>query len=299
MTSMALQRLNSEDVVRICEALAQPTRLQTYRLLVRYLPYGLPAGDIARLLAVPHNTLSTHLNHLERAGLVAARREGRSIIYAATSALLQEVVGWLLADMSASHEAANLSLAEPSFPQRRPDPMTDRVHNVLILCTGNSARSVLAEAILNREGKGRFRAFSAGSKPKGNPNPYALELLTSLGYETDSLRSKNWSEFSQAGAPQMDFVLTVCDSAAGEACPIWPGHPLTAHWGIADPATVDGTDAEKRAAFMEAYRRLASRITAFVNLPIDSLDLARLKEQLAGIGTMEGATDLAIAGKAA
>ena len=171
--------------------------------------------------------------------------------------------------------------------------------NVLILCTGNSARSILAEAILNREGAGRFRAYSAGSQPKGEPNPQALSLLKELGYETASFRSKSWDEFAGPEAPRMDFIVTVCDSAAGEACPYWPGHPLVAHWGITDPAAVEGTDAEKRAAFMDAYRRLSSRISEFVNLDVDNQDLASLKQRLAEIGAMEGATDMARQGQAA
>jgi arsenate reductase len=171
--------------------------------------------------------------------------------------------------------------------------------NVLILCTGNSARSILAEAILNREGAGRFKAYSAGSSPKGEPNPHALSLLEDLGYETAGFRSKSWDEFAVPGAPQMDFIITVCDSAAGEACPYWPGHPLVAHWGIPDPAAVEGTDAEKRAAFMDAYRRLSSRISEFVKLDVDHQDLAALKLRLAQIGALEGATDMARHGQTA
>jgi arsenate reductase len=172
--------------------------------------------------------------------------------------------------------------------------VTDRVYNVLILCTGNSARSILAEAILNREGEGRFRAYSAGSHPKGSPNPLALSLLSELGYDVSGFRSKSWEEFAGVGAPKMDFIVTVCDTAAGEACPFWPGHPLVVHWGIPDPASVSGTDAEKRAAFLEAYRRLSSRITTFVNLDVEKFDLATLKRKLAEIGGMEGATDMAL-----
>lgn len=177
--------------------------------------------------------------------------------------------------------------------------MSSKVSNVLILCTGNSARSILAEAILNREGAGRFKAYSAGSQPKGHPNPYAISLLKDLGYDTAEFRSKSWDEFATPDAPKMDFIITVCDSAAGEACPYWPGHPLVAHWGIPDPANVEGTDAEKRSAFMEAYRRLSSRMSEFVNLDVDNLDLASLKQRLNDIGSMEGATDMALSGKAA
>ena len=174
--------------------------------------------------------------------------------------------------------------------------MTDRVYNVLFLCTGNSARSILAEAILNRDGKGRFRAFSAGSQPKGEPNPHALTLLRTAGYDVSALRSKSWNEFAQPGAPQLDFVFTVCDNAAGEACPFWPGQPMTAHWGIPDPAAATGTEAEIGAAFNDAYRMLKRRIELFLALPIDKLDRMVLGARLKDIGRSEGATALANAG---
>jgi len=160
----------------------------------------------------------------------------------------------------------------------------DRAYNVLFLCTGNSARSILAEAFLNEEGKGRFRAFSAGSFPKGAVNPFALALLGQLGYPTDGLRSKSWDEFAIAGTAQMDFVFTVCDQAAGEVCPIWPGRPVSAHWGIPDPAAVQGSDAEKMQAFREALRMLANRIGVFAELPFDKLDRLKLKARLDDIG---------------
>jgi len=168
--------------------------------------------------------------------------------------------------------------------------MSDQSYNVLFLCTGNSARSILAEAILNNVGAGRLRGYSAGSQPKGQVNPYAIQLLESLGYETGDLRSKSWDEFAKADAPKIDFVLTVCDNAAAEACPIWPGHPRTAHWGIADPAEAKGTPAEVSLAFNEAYRLLNQRIGAFASLPILSLDELALKNKLHEIGQMEGAT---------
>jgi arsenate reductase len=164
----------------------------------------------------------------------------------------------------------------------------DRITNVLFLCTGNSARSILAEAFLNQEGKGRFRAFSAGSFPKGAVNPVALALLGQLGYPTDGLRSKSWDEFALPGAPQMDFVFTVCDQAAGEVCPVWLGQPVSAHWGIPDPAAVEGTDAEKMQAFREALRMLSNRIGVFIELPFDKLDRIKLKTRLDDIGRTAG-----------
>lgn len=168
--------------------------------------------------------------------------------------------------------------------------MSDRNYNVLFLCTGNSARSILGEAILNREGKGRFRAFSAGSQPKGQVNPYAIRELDALGYATDGLSSKSWDVFSGAEAPQMDFIFTVCDSAAGEACPVWIGHPMTAHWGIEDPAAVEGSDADIQKAFAQAAKFLKNRITAFINLPMASIDRMALERHLREIGSMDGAT---------
>ena len=170
--------------------------------------------------------------------------------------------------------------------------MPDRVYNVLFLCTGNTARSILAEAILNKDGAGRFRAFSAGSQPKGTVNPVALRTLERFDYPTDGLRSKSWAEFAIAGAPKMDFVFTVCDNAAGEACPLWPGQPMTAHWGIEDPAAVEGSEIEKEAAFTAAFRYLKNRIGAFANLPLASIDKMTLGPKLREIGRMSGATTL-------
>jgi arsenate reductase len=168
--------------------------------------------------------------------------------------------------------------------------MADRVFNVLFLCTGNSARSILAEAALRKDGAGRFNAYSAGSRPKGVVNPFALKVLERLEYPIDGLRSKNWEEFSGPNVPAMDFVFTLCDDAARETCPVWPGQPMTAHWGIEDPAAVEGTDIEKEAAFVAAARYVRNRISAFVNLPIKSLDKLSLTAKLREIGTLEGAT---------
>jgi arsenate reductase len=166
----------------------------------------------------------------------------------------------------------------------------DRVYNVLFLCTGNSARSILAESILRKDGSGRFRAFSAGSQPKGAVNPVALRVLASLDYPTDGLRSKSWQEFSAPDAPVMDFVFTVCDSAAGESCPVWPGRPMTAHWGIEDPAAVEGTDIQKEAAFVAAFRYMKNRISLFTALRLASIDRMALGTKLRDIGNSEGST---------
>jgi len=169
-------------------------------------------------------------------------------------------------------------------------------YNVLFLCTGNSARSILAEAIMGRLGAGKFNAYSAGSMPNGKVNPHAKALLERLGYETAGFRSKSWEEFSRAGnpdAPHLHFVFTVCDNAAGEVCPIWPGQPMTAHWGLPDPAAATGTDAQIALAFAETYRMLTARITAFVNLPFDALDRMALQDRLTNIGSLADAPQTA------
>ena len=162
--------------------------------------------------------------------------------------------------------------------------MADKVYNVLFLCTGNSARSIIAEAIINRIGQGRFKGYSAGSQPKGEVHPRTLRLLKTLNYNTDFARSKNWDEFAGNDAPEMDFVFTVCNNAANETCPVWPGQPMSAHWGVPDPASVEGSDAEQAFAFDDAHRMLNSRISIFTSLPITGLDKLSLQKRLDEIG---------------
>jgi protein-tyrosine-phosphatase len=171
--------------------------------------------------------------------------------------------------------------AEEVMPVTEP---TRHVFNVLFLCTGNSARSIMAEAIMNRLAQGKFRAYSAGSQPKGTIHPKAAELLRKLNYDVRGLRSKSWEEFSRPGAPELDFVFTVCDNAAAEACPVWPGQPMTAHWGVPDPAAAMGNDAEMGLAFADAFRMLNNRISVFVSLPVGSLDKLSLQKRLDEIG---------------
>jgi arsenate reductase len=172
--------------------------------------------------------------------------------------------------------------------------VVDRPFNVLFLCTGNSARSIMAEALLNKLGAGKFRAYSAGSQPKGTVHPQTIRLLAALDYDTRGFRSKSWSEFADPGAPPFEFVFTVCDNAAGEACPLWPGQPMTAHWGIPDPAEATGTPAEIALAFKDAYRLLHQRIGVFTALPIGSLDRLSMQSKLAEIGRLQGATGQAV-----
>jgi arsenate reductase len=168
--------------------------------------------------------------------------------------------------------------------------VSENIYNVLFLCTGNTARSILAEGILARDGHGKFRAYSAGSQPKGMVNPFAIKVLQNFGYSTEGLSSKSWDVFASSDAPKMDFIFTVCDNAAGEACPLWPGQPVTAHWGIEDPASVEGTDLDKERAFIEAFRFMRNRIQAFISIPITAIDKLALKQELSTIGLMEGAT---------
>jgi len=165
--------------------------------------------------------------------------------------------------------------------------MTERTYNVLILCTGNSARSIMAEALINTTGQGRFRAYSAGSHPTGKVNPFAIEKVESVKYPTENLRSKSWDEYATPDAPKMDFIITVCDNAAGEVCPVWPGQPISAHWGFEDPAAVEGTDDEKRRAFEQTFRHMMNRVRLFVNLPLTMLDQTAIKRELSNIGKTE------------
>lgn len=164
--------------------------------------------------------------------------------------------------------------------------MPVKTYNVLFNCTGNSARSIMAEALVTILGRGRFKGFSAGSKPGGRVNPFAIEQVRQIGYPVDQLRSKSWDEFAAPGAPHMDFIITVCDNAAGETCPYWPGHPATAHWGFEDPAAVEGQDDEKRAAFARIFRQIEARVNAFVSLPLEAMDEAAIRKEIKMIGEM-------------
>ncbi len=284
--------MEKEQAILALAALAQPTRLDAFRLLAEHEPDGLPAGEVARRLEVPHNTMSTHLAVLARAGLIAPERQSRVINYRARLDGFRELTAYLINDCCGGRSEVCAPLfgeMQPATHERKGSSMSARPYNVLFLCTGNSARSILAESILNRYGQGRFKAYSAGSHPKGQVHPYAIDLLQSLHYRTEDLRSKSWDEFAVPGAPLMDFVFTVCDDAANESCPIWPGQPMTAHWGVPDPAAATGTEAVKRAAFAEACRMLTNRISIFTSLPLVSLDRLALQKQLDEIGQRDRA----------
>ena len=257
-------------------ALASQPRLAVLRLLMTAAPGALAAGDLSARLGIAQNTLSAHLSRLERGGLVRSERQGRSVLYRAQTGALSGLLGWLVQECCGNHPQLCL-------PSQKASPMTDTPLNILILCTGNSARSILAEALFNARGQGRVRAWSAGSHPSGAPNPFALQLLERNGHDVSGLRSKSWDEFAGPEAPQMDYIFTVCDSAAGETCPYWPGQPVSAHWGLPDPAAVEGSDAVKAAAFAKTYGQLTRRIDAFLALPLDRLEAGSLKEHLTRI----------------
>lgn len=264
-----------------------------FRLLVREGPSGLPAGEIADRVAVPSSTLSRHLANLEQAQLLRSWRVKRQIYYAIDIEGTRRLVAFLTEECCQGRpEICGYGGAEnyceagdlPHTPvtagnKKEARNMTDKLLNVLFLCTGNSAQSIMAESILNRLGQGKFRAFIAGSHPTGKVNPHALDLLNRLHYPTDNLSSKAWDEVARSSVPAFDFVFTVCDNAAGEACPVWPGRPMTIHWSIPDPAAVTGKDAVIAAAF-EAYRMLERRIGIFINLASKRLDRSELKKEL-------------------
>jgi arsenate reductase len=196
-----------------------------------------------------------------------------------------------LSDAAPAPESTDAFESFASYLFTSENRMAGKVYNILFLCTGNSARSILAESLLNHWGRGKFRGFSAGSFPKGQVHPMAMELLVRMNLPTEDLRSKSWDEFAMPGSPQLDFIVTVCDNAAGEVCPVWPGKPMTAHWGIADPAAADGTDADKDFAFRTALKELEGRIKLLIDLPIASLDRMKLQESLRAIGKQWTAAD--------
>ncbi len=269
--------------IAVLSALAQDTRLSIFRHLAQTGPQ--PAGQVGEQFGLPLATLSFHLKTLQQAGLLDCRREGRQLIYQARCDVIMTLMAYLTKHCC-NLPVGDLITARPPQPlSRKTTAMNqEQIYNVLFLCTGNSARSILAEATMNSLGKGRFRAFSAGSFPTGKVNPFSLKLLELQGIPTEGLRSKSWNEFAAPDSPPLDFIFTVCDNAAGEVCPIWPGQPVSAHWGVADPASVEGDDAQKMRAFRNALRELENRIKIFINLPIQSLDTIQLKSKLDEIG---------------
>jgi protein-tyrosine-phosphatase/DNA-binding transcriptional ArsR family regulator len=265
-------------------ALGHPGRLAVFRLLMRFAPQGVRPTEIAQALALKQNTLSHHLADLATAGLVRVNRQGRSLHYSVDLDVTEALIGYLALDVG----RARPELLAPLLSHKDPAPMTllhpDTDFDVLFICSGNSARSIFAEALLRDLGRGRFQAYSAGTRPNTALNPFALEILQRNGHDIAGLRAKHVSEFQQPGAMVMDFVFTVCDTAAAEECPPWPGQPITGHWGLPDPVKAVGTDAEKALVFAQTYAALRRRIAAFVELPFDSLSRISLQSHVDAIG---------------
>jgi protein-tyrosine-phosphatase/DNA-binding transcriptional ArsR family regulator len=266
--------------------LGHPGRLAVFRLLMRFAPQGVRPTEIAEALGLKPNTLSHHLADLAASGLVRVERHGRSLYYAVDLDAAEGLIGYLALDVGRARPdlLAPLLLAQKDTAHM--DPKTpDTDFDVLFICSGNSARSIFAEALLRDLGRGKFQAFSAGTRPNTELNPFALEILKRNGHDTAGLRSKHISEFQKPDSPVMDFVFTVCDTAAAEECPPWPGQPITGHWGLPDPVKATGTDAEKALVFAQTYAALRRRITAFVELPFASLNRLSLQSRVDAIGT--------------
>ncbi|NMM43947.1 metalloregulator ArsR/SmtB family transcription factor [Rhodospirillaceae bacterium KN72] len=270
--------MNFTTASQLFAALSHEVRLKVFHVLVRV--GELSATELAECVGLRPSALSFHLKDLRQAGLVETRRDGQWIYYSANFAALT-AFRWLMTKNGWSDMQPNPT--EGNFPMNS----DNRVYNVLFLCTGNSARSIIAECLLNREGMGRFKAYSAGSQPRGEIDPIAAALLQRNNFSLSDLRSKSWDEFSGDDAPVMDFVFTVCDDAAGEVCPVWPGQPMTAHWGVPDPVKFEGTETERTLFTADVFRMLTNRISIFCALPLQSLDKLSLQRKLDMIGKTE------------
>ena len=266
--------------------LGHPDRLAVFRLLMRFAPRGVRPTEIAEALGLKANTLSHHLSDLASAGLASVERRGRSLFYSANRQLTEALIDYLALDVGRARPdllAPLLSAPKDTVQMDRTLPDTD--FDVLFICSGNSARSIFAEALLRDLGKGKFQAFSAGTRPNTALNPFALEVLERNGHDTSSLRSKHVSEFQQPDSIVMDFVFTVCDTSAAEECPPWPGQPITGHWGLPDPVKAMGTDAEKALVFAQTYGALRRRIETFISLPFATLNRLSLQNRVDDIDT--------------
>jgi len=261
--------------------LGHPDRLATFRLLMRFAPQGVRPTEIALALDLKQNTLSHHLADLTACGLVQVTRRGRSLFYSANLDVTEDLIGYLALTVG----RARPDLLAPLFIHQEETAMRDTDFDVLFICSGNSARSIFAAALLRDLGRGKFQSFSAGVRPNSELNPLALEVLHRNGHDVAGLRAKHTSEFQAPGMPVMDFVFTVCDTAAAEDCPPWPGQPITGHWGLPDPVKAEGTDAEKALVFNQTYATLRRRIMAFVALPFETLDRLALQTRIDTIGT--------------
>jgi protein-tyrosine-phosphatase/DNA-binding transcriptional ArsR family regulator len=265
--------------------LGHPDRLAVFRLLMRFAPQGVRPTEIAGALGLKQNTLSHHLADLTASGLVRATRQGRSLFYAVDLDCAESLIGYLALDVGRARPDLLAALVAAQKDAPMSDQTRDTDFDVLFICSGNSARSIFAEALLRDLGPGKFQAFSAGYSRNSQLNPMALEILRRNGHDVAGLRSKHVSEFQAPGSIVMDFVFTVCDTAAAEECLPWPGQPVTGHWGLPDPVKATGTDAERALVFAQTYAALRRRIAAFVELPFDSLSRMSLQFHVDRIGT--------------
>lgn len=271
-----------KEILITLSTLGHPQRLAVFRLLMRRYPDRVPAGEIAEALSLKGSTLSAYLAALMQASLVRQERLGTSLLYSINMTEVQQAFAYLFLDCCRGRPDACI----PAFKSSKTGStaMSHRKYNALFICTGNSARSILAESILRREAGDRFDVFSAGTTPNSELNPFALQVLEQKGYDTSLLRAKNIAEFQGSGAPKFDFVFTVCNQAANEDCPAWTGQPVSAHWGMPDPVKAEGSDAQKSLAFQQAYGALLNRIKAFAALPIAELDRVSLQKAVDDIG---------------
>ncbi|PYE81353.1 metalloregulator ArsR/SmtB family transcription factor [Pseudoroseicyclus aestuarii] len=277
-----MEQMHAEQLA----ALAHPQRLALFRLLMRRYPDRVPAGELVSSLGVRQNTLSAYLATLRQAGLIDQTRRGRSLLYRIEMAQTGGLMSYLFADCCRGRAELCSPLPAGAGPGA---PGADGRFNVLFVCSGNATRSLLAESILRAEAGDRFAAHSAGTDPKAAPNPAVIEMLEAKGHDTAPLRPKALAPFRGEGAPAMHFVVTLCDKAANEDCPAWPGQPISAHWGMPAPAQAGGTEAERSLALQQAYGALRRRILAFTALPVETLDRAALQARADEIGGTEPA----------
>jgi len=282
----ALESLSEDIALAGLAALSQPTRLATLRRLLAAYPGSLPAGELARACDTPHNTMSTHLGVLMRAGLVEVERTGRTMNYRADVAAFRRLVTFLTKDCCGGRPelCGDIASLIPKITNPANEDVVSPTFNVLFLCTRNSARSIIAEALLERIGRGRFNAYSAGSDPAGQPMPEVVERLARLGHDVSRLRSKSWNEFTGPNAPRMDFVIALCDSPQGQVCPDLGEKFVTAAWPLPDPADFRGSAVERTTLLNELYAMVRRRIEIFTSLPFASLDRMALKKRLDEIG---------------
>lgn len=268
--------------------LAHEGRNAIFRLLMRRYPDAVPAGEITAALSLKPSTASAHLAALREAGLITQTRQGTSLLYRADTGAAQGLVDFLFSDCCRGRP--DICPPAMTLPAKGAGTMPDKTYSVLFICTGNSARSIIAETLLRDMGQGRFTVHSAGTQPYSELNPLAVRMLAQKGHDVTGLRAKNVSEFQGESAPALDFVFTVCDRAANEECPPWQGQPITAHWGLPDPVKAEGTEAQRMLAFQQTYGMLKNRIAAFTALPFDALNRVSLQARLDDIAS-QGETE--------